>query len=318
MRDFTFNIYYQLLQALQSEGFSFVTFRDYAQMTGNRQPATGNGMSMNPPRPPLNPRGERIRPDREPTTDNSETLKRETLKRFVLLRHDVDRLPLNSLRFARIQAEMGVNGTYYFRMVPASFDEKIIREIASLGHEIGYHYETMDTCRGDVDKAWDEFHRNLDTFRNIVHIDTICMHGSPLSRYDNRAIWNKYDYRSLGLIAEPYFNVDFNEVAYYTDTGRRWDGERVSVRDRMTDNRRPMTDVEPRTLNPELRMLNLWPKYHSTHDMISSLNANSFPPCAMLTFHPQRWTDGGWPWLRELAAQNLKNGVKYLLIRGRQ
>ena len=57
--------------------------------------------------------------------------------RIIILRHDVDALPQNSLRFARIQSCIGILGTYYFRTVPQSFDEAIIKEIASLGHEIG-------------------------------------------------------------------------------------------------------------------------------------------------------------------------------------
>jgi len=47
------------------------------------------------------------------------------------------------------------------------------------------------------------------------------MHGSPLSKYDNRKIWEKYDYRDYGIIAEPYFDIDFNEVFYMTDKGRK-------------------------------------------------------------------------------------------------
>ena len=73
--------------------------------------------------------------------------------KVVLLRHDVDDLPENSLRFAKIQYELGIKGVYYFRAVPQSWDVKIIKEIASLGHEVGYHYETMDTADGNVDKA---------------------------------------------------------------------------------------------------------------------------------------------------------------------
>jgi hypothetical protein len=61
----------------------------------------------------------------------------------IILRHDVDRLPENSLVFARIQAETGVKGTYYFRALPESWDLEIIKEIYSLGHEIGYHYEDV-------------------------------------------------------------------------------------------------------------------------------------------------------------------------------
>jgi hypothetical protein len=46
-------------------------------------------------------------------------------------------------------------------------------------------------------------------------------------------LWKRYDYRELGIIGEPYLDVDFDEVFYLTDTGRRWDGEAVSVRDKV-------------------------------------------------------------------------------------
>jgi len=66
-------------------------------------------------------------------------------ERIVILRHDVDLKPRNSLATAKIEHQFGVRGSYYFRMVPESYDPEIIAEIASLAHEIGYHYETMDT-----------------------------------------------------------------------------------------------------------------------------------------------------------------------------
>ncbi|MCX6266812.1 MAG: hypothetical protein NTW16_05570 [Bacteroidetes bacterium] len=44
----------------------------------------------------------------------------------------------------------GIRGSYYFRVVPESYDETIIREIALLGHEIGYHYEDLTLAGGDV------------------------------------------------------------------------------------------------------------------------------------------------------------------------
>ena len=46
-------------------------------------------------------------------------------------------------------------------------------------------------------------------------------------------MWEKYDYRGYGIVGEPYFDIDFENVAYYTDTGRRWDGSGVSVRDKV-------------------------------------------------------------------------------------
>ena len=80
----------------------------------------------------------------------------------LVLRHDVDLLPGNSLRTARLEAEKGMLGIYYFRAVPESWDEGIIKEIAALGHEIGYHYESLTTCNGDVDQAYADFCHNLE------------------------------------------------------------------------------------------------------------------------------------------------------------
>lgn len=62
----------------------------------------------------------------------------------IVLRHDVDKLPGKSLEFARQETALGIRGTYYFRIVPESFDEKIIKETYELGHEMGYHYEDMN------------------------------------------------------------------------------------------------------------------------------------------------------------------------------
>ncbi len=69
--------------------------------------------------------------------------------------------------------------------------------------------------------AIEDFELNLERFRKIYPVKTICMHGSPLSKYDNKEIWEKYDYRDYGIIAEPYFDIDFDEVFYITDTGRK-------------------------------------------------------------------------------------------------
>ena len=276
--DFTIKQYKQLLQALQEQGFSFQTYAQFAEDKSNSSAVLGEvelGLSG------------------------------VEEQKLIILRHDVDKLPKHSLRFAKIQAEMGIKGTYYFRMVPQSYDERIIKEIAALGHEVGYHYETMDTCRGDIDKAYEEFCRNLERFREIVEIKTISMHGSPLSSFDNRAIWEKYSYKELGIIAEPYFDLNFNKTFYITDTGRRWDGHLFNVRDKATKD------------NPVTNEAFLKLRFHSTQDIIDALTGTELvevPNQIMLNFHPQRWNDAFLPWLKELLWQNVKNQVKRILV----
>ncbi len=218
--------------------------------------------------------------------------------RSVMLRHDVDDRKLHSLAFAKIQHAHGIRGTYYFRMVPQSFDEGVIREIYDMGHEVGYHYEDMDFANGDPAAAIQFFEKHLEKLRAVAPVTSICMHGSPRSQYDNKDVWKHYDYRQYGIIGEPYFDLDFEEVFYLTDTGMRWDGHRFSVRDKVKTN----FDFTFRT----------------TDQIIASLQRRELPPKIMLNFHPQRWTDDQLLWWREKKSQQLKNMVKYWLIKLRK
>lgn len=221
------------------------------------------------------------------------------LEKIILLRQDVDDKKLNSLQFAQIQAELGIYSTFYFRVVPESFDEEVIKKIHSLGHEIGYHYEDMDFANGNPEKAIQFFEKHLQKLRNIVPISTICMHGSPKSKYDNKDLWKHYNYKNYGLIGEPYFELDFNKIAYYTDTGRTWNGKKFSIRDKTNATQQ-------------------FPIYQTTFQMIEAIENSSFPPQAMLNFHPQRWTNNSLDWYKEYVIQNIKNQVKFALLKLRK
>lgn len=88
--------------------------------------------------------------------------------RYLLLRHDVDLCPNYSLRVARIEAELDMQAIYYFRAVPESWDDDVILQIRRLGHEIGYHYESLTTCNGDVDAAYQDFICNLNRLSALM------------------------------------------------------------------------------------------------------------------------------------------------------
>ena len=217
-------------------------------------------------------------------------LKKPT-KKSIIIRHDVDQRASYSLRFATLQNQMGLKGTYYFRTTGGHWEEKIIRAIADMGHEIGYHYECLTTTRGDMSRAIDDFARNLDSLRKIVAVDTICMHGSPTSPHDSKDIWKTYSYRDYGIIGEPYFDLDFKKVLYLTDTGRTWSGGQVSVRDKIQGDA-------------------LVHAFRHTSEIIVAFEKNQMPNHLMFTFHPQRWPNGWLPWVSELVTQTVKNQVK--------
>jgi hypothetical protein len=243
----------------------------------------------------------------------------------IILRHDVDKLPENSLQFAQIQHALGIKGSYYFRIVPESFNVKIIKEIAALGHEIGFHYETVDLAAQSIKyqvssikileekepliakRAIELFEEHLQTLRKYYPVKTICMHGSPLSKYDNKLLWKYYNYRDYGIIGEPYFDVDFSKVLYLTDTGRRWDGDAISIRDKVSTDNRVVTPLGDGGARRQVQ------PFKSTSEIIKASERGELPNQIMFTFHPQRWTDKPLPWVKEFMFQNTKNVAKYFL-----
>jgi hypothetical protein len=220
-------------------------------------------------------------------------LTHKTTGKQIILRHDVDALAQNSLDAALMEHRLGIKGTYYFRIVKQSNKPKIILEIASLGHEIGYHYEDLAVANGNREQAIKTFEKNLEYFRTYYPIKTICMHGSPVSKWDNRKLWESYDYKKYGIIGEPYFEIDFNKFLYLTDTGRMWDGHKVSVRDKM----------------PSSSLHHL--SFSTTFDIINW--ADKLPDQIMITTHPQRWNNNKSRWILELVFQNSKNLIKRLI-----
>ncbi|MBO8161746.1 MAG: hypothetical protein H0Z24_08940 [Thermosipho sp. (in: Bacteria)] len=188
-------------------------------------------------------------------------------KNFVILRHDVDRSPKNALKMAEVERELGIRSTYYFRY-PHTFKPNIIKQISKMGHEIGYHYETLSKAKGDYKKAIQLFGTELEEFRKLADIKTICMHGSPLSKFDNRSLWIKYSFKDYEIIGEAYLSINDPEIYYITDTGRNWEN-RNNIRDKFV-------------------WKSIDRKIKNTEQLIEVLTEIS-PEKLYITTHPERW-----------------------------
>lgn len=214
--------------------------------------------------------------------------------RTVVLRHDIDKRPKNALRMALMEHAIGVKASYYIRVVKGTWNEEIIRGIVDLGHEVSYHYEDLTIAKGNYEKAYEHFKTHLANIRKFYPAKTICMHGSLLSRWDNRKLWEKYDYRNEGVIGEPYFDVDYEKVLYITDTGRGWNRQSVNVRDKMDGG--------------------LQLKINSTKHLIALIEKRIVPEKIIINTHPQRWFNWGIGWVKELMCQNMKNVLKKVVV----
>ena len=146
----------------------------------------------------------------------------------------------------------------------------------------------------------------------------------------------------FGIIAEPYFDVDFDDVLYLTDTGRRWDGDEFNIRDKVETlergkdegllrrmirmNRMIPAGLGGRRKTPQLNTLEGDPvqrgkevgglRFRKTWDIIEAAEKGLMPDKIMLNTHPQRWADNPVEWTKELIWLNVKNVIKkYFLVK---
>lgn len=214
---------------------------------------------------------------------------------FILMRHDVDRRPNSSLEMAKIEHSLGIKATYYFRTISQTLKPKIIQEIADLGHEIGYHYECLAETNGDYEKAIDDFETNLSVLKEYYPIKNIAMHGRPTSKWDSRLLWEKYDYKKYGILSEPYFDIDFDEILYITDAGRAWNNESINLRDKVDSK------------------FNF--KFTHTSEIINGIEQKNLPNKIMINIHPEHWSKDAIEWYKIMIIRKLKNSIKKMVIR---
>jgi hypothetical protein len=207
----------------------------------------------------------------------------------VVIRHDVDRRNKHSLRIAKLENECKIRATYYFRV--STFDSGIVREISALGHEIGYHYEDLSSNNGDIDIAIKSFEQNLENMRNQsgLNINTIAMHGRWISKYNNRELWSKYDFRNFGVVSDAFISIDYTKSYYITDTGRSWSSNSANLRDK----------VETEFVAD----------CRTSDDLIRFIKSGKADRIFLVT-HPERWDANYIPRMMHAAEDRLKNVLK--------
>jgi peptidoglycan/xylan/chitin deacetylase (PgdA/CDA1 family) len=78
---------------------------------------------------------------------------------YVVLRHDVDVSLFPALKMAKVEHEMGVKSTYFILVSSMHYNSfegrnaSMIKEISSLGHEVGLHYDSEQYKRYSQDAA---------------------------------------------------------------------------------------------------------------------------------------------------------------------
>lgn len=156
-----------------------------------------------------------------------------TTERYLVLKHDVETNVSNAHTMASIESKYGHRGSYYVQAYLLEKEENVslLQEMARMGHEISYHYDVMDSCKGNIDSAIDEFEKNRRMFeKNGFSISTVCQHGNPvverIGYHSNRDFFRsdrvKSIYPDISDIMVNFKQQVKTDYLYFSDAGRRF------------------------------------------------------------------------------------------------
>lgn len=151
---------------------------------------------------------------------------------LIILRHDIDCSIPRALNMARMEKQLGIRATYFVRVHARAYNifeyntYQALKEIISLGHEIGLHLEAVDFAHITAENPLDVFRREknvLETVLNTAIISTAA-HGehSPAGPRHNRNFFADISKQEAGIQYDAYEASFTREMKYISDSSGRW------------------------------------------------------------------------------------------------
>ena len=221
------------------------------------------------------------------------------MQSFLVLKHDIENTVPKAYKLAEIEHKYGHRGTYYAHayLLDDPQNVELLREMQVMGHEITYHYDVMDSNRGNLDEAIKEFEVNRQRFERLgFPIITVCQHGNPVVERvgytSNRDFFRSSRIQTLyPQIAD--IMVDYKEkyqtdYSYYSDAGRKF--------------KLIFDPVNNDIVNSDDKNV----PYEDLDALLEVL-----PAKAIISTHPHRWTDSAAPYLvKEKVFKIIKGAAK--------
>lgn len=149
-------------------------------------------------------------------------------KSFILWRHDVDYSVHRALRLAQIENEEGVKSTYFLLLNCEFYNlfeisiKKIVKEIISLGHEIGLHFDLTAYKINEIDELDRFLSFEKSVLENLfeVNVQAFSFHNPTLSTL-------KVDDFKLAGMVNAYAPLFKEEFGYCSDSNGYWRHSRL-------------------------------------------------------------------------------------------
>ena len=140
----------------------------------------------------------------------------------MIVRHDVDFSPRKALTLGRIEADLGIEATYFVLVTSPLYNlfyrpiRRALEELQSLGHTVGVHFSTHQYWKGEApaEAVSERVAAERDALSSIIDgvSEAVSFH-----RPDEWLFRREFD----GFIST-YEERFFTEIAYRGDSNQRW------------------------------------------------------------------------------------------------
>ena len=225
------------------------------------------------------------------------------MKSFLVLKHDVENNVSKAYELANIEHKYGHRGTYYVQayLLDDSKNVKLLNKMQKMGHEITYHHDVMDSNKGDIKSAIQEFSENKIKFeKNGFTVKTVCQHGNPIIERvgysSNRDFFRNVDVQNLYpdivdvmVNYKEKYKIDY---IYYSDAGRKFN----LIYDPINN------DV----INSDDKNI----PFENLEILIDKLDDKS-----IISIHPHRWTKSTFSYILKEKSFKIIKGIAKSLIK---
>jgi hypothetical protein len=144
-----------------------------------------------------------------------------------LIRHDIDLSLHQSLKMAKLEHELGIKATYFIHLQNEFYNvleiesQHMIRNIITLGHDIGVHFD-INAYSKKINKSedidyWASFEKNIYEQLFNCNVKTLSFHNPTLTNIEFN---QKVD--TVGGMLNTYSSVIFDHFKYISDSNGHW------------------------------------------------------------------------------------------------
>ncbi|MDD5218431.1 MAG: hypothetical protein PHN49_05120 [Candidatus Omnitrophica bacterium] len=143
-----------------------------------------------------------------------------------VIRHDVDYMPEWSIRFGKIENDLGIRATYFFQICAKTYNlreapiYKTVHELVRLGHTVGLHFDATWKENMDWSEMAEACREDKKVFQAITGIEPCEM----ISFHNTHRFADRVLNQDIPGMRHAYEKAFFSDIKYISDSQGWYEG----------------------------------------------------------------------------------------------